>query len=191
MKKENSLISGEFVGRLKPVFRSAIEPALKQGPVQVVVANTWDQFVQDATKDVLILLYSAMAPQIAKTLDAYRELATQITDKSAPETSSAQALLVAKMDLDQNDLPDPGYLANVANQSALFFKSRSKNTPLRYKGPFELAELLRFVEEAIKPIGKIQKEEKIELWKTLILLFSYSISKMVSDFVEKLISIYR
>ena len=51
-------LSFAFQGKIAPKYKSEKPPRKNNGPVKIVVANTFQQIVGDKTKDVLIEFYA-------------------------------------------------------------------------------------------------------------------------------------
>lgn len=51
-------INDFFDGKLKPYLMSAEVPEKNDGPMKIVVSQTWSEIVGDTSKDVLTMYYS-------------------------------------------------------------------------------------------------------------------------------------
>uniref|UniRef100_A0A8C9XYJ7 protein disulfide-isomerase n=1 Tax=Sander lucioperca TaxID=283035 RepID=A0A8C9XYJ7_SANLU len=86
-----------FAGRLKRYIKSEAVPERNAAAVKVVVAESFDEVVNDPEKDVLIQFYSRSCPHCKKLEPVYRELAeTLISDPN---------IVIAKMNAADNDVP--------------------------------------------------------------------------------------
>uniref|UniRef100_A0A3B5MWW0 Protein disulfide isomerase family A, member 8 n=1 Tax=Xiphophorus couchianus TaxID=32473 RepID=A0A3B5MWW0_9TELE len=113
-----------FAGRLKRYIRSE--------PVQVVVAESFDDIVNDPNKDVLIQFYSPSCPHCKKLEPVYRELAETLY--------SDPNVVVAKMNAVNNDVP-LGY--DVQFPTIYFAPVGKKDDP----GARELKDFLKFLKQ--------------------------------------------
>ncbi|XP_028282159.1 protein disulfide-isomerase A3-like [Parambassis ranga] len=124
-----------FAGRLKRYVKSEPVPEQNTAAVKVVVAETFDDIVNNPDKDVLIQFYSPSCPHCKKLEPAYRELAhTLYTD---------QNIVIAKMNAVDNDVP-LGY--DVQGYPTIYLAPVGrKDEPMRYEGGRELQDFLRFL----------------------------------------------
>lgn len=128
-----------FAGRLKRYVKSEPVPAVNKGPVKVVVADSFNEIVNDQEKDVLIEFYAPWCGHCKKLEPKYFELAEQLL--------SEPSVVVAKMDATANDIP-VGY--DVPGYPTIYFSARGrKGDPKRYDGPREVKEMLNFVKKEI------------------------------------------
>ncbi|KAM9386400.1 protein disulfide-isomerase A3-like [Pholidichthys leucotaenia] len=124
-----------FADRLKRYVKSEPVPERNSGAVKVVVAETFDEVVNDPEKDVLIQFYSPTCPHCKKLEPVYRELADKL--------KSDHNVVIAKMNARDNDIPlnydvqgfPTIYLAPVGR----------KDEPIRYEGSRELRDFLQFL----------------------------------------------
>ncbi|XP_029022462.1 protein disulfide isomerase family A, member 8 [Betta splendens] len=124
-----------FAGRLKRYVRSEPVPEHSASAVKVVVAESFDDVVNDPEKDVLIQFYSPSCPHCKKLEPVYRELADVLLSDSR--------IIIAKMNAVDNDIP-LGY--DVQGYPTLYFAPMGKkDEPIRYEGGREFKDLLNFV----------------------------------------------
>lgn len=124
-----------FAGRLKRYVKSEPVPEKNSAAVQVVVAESFDDVVNDPDKDVLIQFYSPSCPHCKKLEPVYREL--------ADELSSDPSIVVSKMNAADNDVP-LGY--DVQGYPTIYFApAGKKDEPIRYEGGRELKDFLKFI----------------------------------------------
>eukprot|EP00064_Thunnus_orientalis_P017887 superscaffoldBa00003929_g17973 len=128
-----------FAGRLKRFIKSEPVPERNTAAVKVVVAESFDDIVNDPDKDVLIQFYSPSCPHCKKLEPVYRELAdTLYTDPN---------IVIAKMNAVDNDIPT-GY--DVQGYPTIYFAPVGKKSePIRYKGGRELKDFLRFLKREV------------------------------------------
>ncbi|XP_033830837.2 protein disulfide isomerase family A, member 8 [Periophthalmus magnuspinnatus] len=124
-----------FSGRLKRFIKSEPVPEKNPGPVKVVVAESFAEIVDDPNKDALILFYSPLCQHCKKLEPVYAQLASEL--------SSDPDVVVAKMNAADNDVP-LGY--DVQGFPTIYFAAIGrKDDPVRYEGPREVKDLLKFV----------------------------------------------
>ncbi|XP_036418541.1 protein disulfide isomerase family A, member 8 [Colossoma macropomum] len=124
-----------FAGRLKRYIKSEPVPANNNGPVKVVVADTFEEIVNDPEKDVLIEFYAPWCGHCKKLEPKYTEL--------GQELSSDPSIVIAKMDATANDVPQ-GY--DVQGFPTIYFvPAGRKDDPKRYEGPREMKDFLSFL----------------------------------------------
>ncbi|KAL6457538.1 hypothetical protein MHYP_G00345010 [Metynnis hypsauchen] len=124
-----------FAGRLKRYIKSEPVPANNNGPVKVVVADSFEEIVNDPEKDVLIEFYAPWCGHCKKLEPKYTEL--------GQELSSDPSIVIAKMDATANDVPQ-GY--DVQGFPTIYFvPAGRKDEPKRYEGPREVKDFISFL----------------------------------------------
>ncbi|CAI5644618.1 protein disulfide isomerase family A, member 8 isoform X4 [Oreochromis niloticus] len=112
-----------FAGRLKRYIKSEPIPEKNSGAVKVVVAESFDQVVNDPDKGVLIQFFSPSCPHCKKLEPVYGELADTL--RSDPK------IVIAKMNAVANDVP-LGY--DVQGFPTIYFAPVGrKDEPVRYQ----------------------------------------------------------
>ncbi|XP_053302867.1 protein disulfide-isomerase A3 [Pleuronectes platessa] len=133
-----------FAGRLKRYVKSEPVPERNTAAVKVVVAETFDDIVNDPDKNVLIQFYSPSCPHCKKLEPVYRELAETIF--------SDTNIVIAKMNAVENDVP-LGF--DVQGYPTIYFAALGKkDEPLRYEGGRELKDFLKFLKREASPGSK-------------------------------------
>lgn len=131
-------VNSYLAGEVKPKFKSANAPKKNNGPVKVVVANTFDKIVMDETKDVLIEFYAPWCGHCKKLDPVYKKLGKKFKDNNE--------IVIAKMDAIANDVPNGKY--KVEGFPTLYWAPKnSKDDPEKYAGGRELDDLLKYVKE--------------------------------------------
>ncbi|KAJ8335149.1 hypothetical protein SKAU_G00407880 [Synaphobranchus kaupii] len=126
-----------FAGRLKRYLKSESVPESNSGPVKVVVAETFEEIVNDAEKDVLIEFYAPWCGHCKSLEPKYTELGEQL--------SGDPNIVIAKMDATANDVPT-GY--DVQGFPTIYFvPAGKKDTPKRYEGAREVKDFLTFLKK--------------------------------------------
>ncbi|XP_067266902.1 protein disulfide isomerase family A, member 8 isoform X2 [Chanodichthys erythropterus] len=142
-KSLESFLEDYFAGRLKRYVKSEPVPAKNNGPVKVVVADTFEQIVNDPEKDVLIEFYAPWCGHCKKLEPKYTELGEQLY--------SDPNIVIAKMDATANDVPQ-GY--DVQGFPTIYFAAAGrKDEPKRYEGAREVKDFIGFLKrEASNPL---------------------------------------
>uniref|UniRef100_A0A8C9RFC2 Protein disulfide-isomerase n=1 Tax=Scleropages formosus TaxID=113540 RepID=A0A8C9RFC2_SCLFO len=141
-----------FAGKLKRFLKSEPRPENNNGPVKVVVAETFEEIVNDPTKDVLIEFYAPWCGHCKNLEPKYTELGEQLADD--------HNIVIAKMDATANDVPS-NY--DVQGFPTIYFaKAGMKDSPMPYEGAREVKDLLSFLkkEATHPPILKREDEEQ-------------------------------
>ena len=82
-------------GKLKPDLRSAPEP-VQDADAYTLVGSSWDRVVMDPAKDVFVFYYAPYCQQCAEFAPEWDALARSVKSNSN--------IVVAKMNLDQNEI---------------------------------------------------------------------------------------
>ncbi|KAL2161469.1 hypothetical protein VTH06DRAFT_8031 [Thermothelomyces fergusii] len=140
----------DFVaGKIEPSIKSEPIPEKQEGPVTVVVANSYNDIVLDDSKDVLIEFYApwcghckALAPKYEKLGSLYS--ASEFKDK----------VVIAKIDATANDVPDDiqGF------PTIKLYPAGDKANPVTYSGSRTVEDLIKFVAENGKYKASISEE---------------------------------
>lgn len=129
-------------GRLAPaVLSEPLPPTAPQGggegssPVTKVVANSFGSVVLDDSRDVLIYYHRDDCP--------YCQALNPVYESIAAAYGSLDKVVVAKMDIMRNDVPeDIPYIPYVK-----LYKAGDKAHSLLYQGPRTFQEIVKFVKE--------------------------------------------
>jgi len=109
-------------GKLTAKVKSQEIPATQTEAVYTLVGKTFDEIVNDNTKDVLVEFYAPWCGHCKNLAPKYEELAKSF--KSHP------SVVIAKIDSTENDTP-----AEIKGfPTLLFYPSNAKSTPLTFKG---------------------------------------------------------
>ncbi|CAB1351060.1 unnamed protein product [Coregonus sp. 'balchen'] len=113
-----------FAGRLKRYIKSEPIPEKNKGPVKVVVAESFEEIVNDPEKDVLIEFYAPWCGHCKSLEPKYKELAEQ-------------------MDATANDVPQ-GF--DVQGFPTIYFaQAGKKDQPKRYEGAREVKDIIKYL----------------------------------------------
>ncbi|KAE8618060.1 hypothetical protein XENTR_v10009261 [Xenopus tropicalis] len=148
-----------FDGKLKRYMKSEAIPESNDGPVKVVVAENFDEIVNDDSKDVLIEFYAPWCGHCKNLEPKYKELGEKLGDDPN--------IVIAKMDATANDVPSQYEVRGFP--TIYFTPAGSKQKPKRYEGGREVSDFLSYlkkeatnppvVKEDEKPKKKKKKEE--------------------------------
>jgi protein disulfide isomerase family A protein 3 len=147
-------------GKLKPYIKSEPVPESNDGPVKVVVGSTFNEIVNDPTKDVLIEFYAPWCGHCKSLAPKYEELATKLKEETD--------IVIAKMDATANDVPKP---YEVRGFPTIYYAPKgSKSSPQTFEGGREVDDFIKFLaKESTEPLsgytrdGKKVKGKKTEL----------------------------
>uniref|UniRef100_A0A6Q2Y5Y7 Protein disulfide-isomerase n=1 Tax=Esox lucius TaxID=8010 RepID=A0A6Q2Y5Y7_ESOLU len=144
-----------FAGRLKRYIKSEPIPEKNKGPVKVVVAESFEEIVNDPEKDVLIEFYAPWCGHCKSLEPKYKELAEQLY--------SDPNIVIAKMDATANDVPQ-GF--DVQGFPTIYFsRAGKKDQPLRYEGAREVKDFIKFLKREASHVPVISGEEKKTFFK--------------------------
>ncbi|KAM6973657.1 protein disulfide isomerase family A, member 8 [Aplochiton taeniatus] len=131
-----------FAGQLKRYIKSEPIPEKNNGPIKVVVADSFEEIVHNPEKDVLIEFYAPWCGHCKSLEPKYRELAEQL--------HADPNIVIAKMDASSNDVPH-GY--DVQGFPTIYFSGGGrKDQPKRYEGVREVKDFINFLKrEASQP----------------------------------------
>uniref|UniRef100_A0A8C5NUF4 Protein disulfide-isomerase n=1 Tax=Jaculus jaculus TaxID=51337 RepID=A0A8C5NUF4_JACJA len=138
-----------FDGSLKRYLKSEPIPESNDGPVKVVVAENFDEIVNNEDKDVLIEFYAPWCGHCKNLEPKYKELGEKF--------SKDPNIVIAKMDATANDVPSP---YEVSGFPTIYFSPANKKLkPKKYEGSHELNDFISCLQrEATNP--PIIQEEK-------------------------------
>ncbi|XP_026875534.2 protein disulfide isomerase family A, member 8 [Electrophorus electricus] len=134
-KSLERFLEDHFAERLKRYIKSEPVPIKNNGPVKVVVADTFEELVNDPEKDVLIEFYAPWCGHCKKLEPKYTKL--------GEELSSDPNIVIAKMDATANDVPQ-GY--DVQGFPTIYLvPAGRKDEPKRYEGVHEVKDFISFL----------------------------------------------
>ncbi|CDJ61059.1 hypothetical protein, conserved [Eimeria maxima] len=132
-----------------PVAVSQPAPTTNDGPVKVVVGDTFKSQVLDSGKDVLLLVYAPWCGHCKKLEPTYEEFAKLVAESK----SANEALVVAKMDGSANRLPDEKY--KVTGFPTVWFFKKGSDTPIEFMGERTANGLASFVQQHSSVSGRL------------------------------------
>lgn len=142
-KSLEKFLEDYFAKRLKRYVKSEPIPESNDGPVKVLVADTFDAIVNDPEKDVLVEFYAPWCGHCKNLEPKYKELGEKL--------SGNPNIVIAKMDATANDVP-PNY--DVQGFPTIYFvPSGQKDQPRRYEGGREVNDFITYLKkEATNPL---------------------------------------
>ncbi|KAK9173188.1 Thioredoxin family protein [Cryptosporidium meleagridis] len=125
-------------GMVNITYHSQVTPSKQNGPVFVLVGNTFKEIVYDSTRDVLVLFYTPWCGH-CKTFDPiYNEVANIVKSKTN--------VLVAKIDMSANFIPDDQIGRKIFRFPTIkLYKKREKANPIDFDGEREVNSILDFI----------------------------------------------
>jgi protein disulfide-isomerase A1 len=126
-----------LAGELEPTIKSEEIPADNNGPVKVIVAKSFDQIVNDATKDVLVEFYAPWCGHCKQLAPIYEEVGQAL--------SGVSSVVVAKIDATSNDVNPK--LGIRGFPTLKLFTANNKNQPIDYEGERTKEDLIQFIQD--------------------------------------------
>lgn len=148
-----------FDGKLKRYLKSEPIPQNNDGPVKVIVAENFDEIVNDDSKDVLIEFYAPWCGHCKNLEPKYKELGEKLVNDPN--------IVIAKMDATANDVPSNYEVRGFP--TIYFAPAGSKQSPKRYEGGREVSDFLSYLKKeatnppVVKDDEKPKKKKKEEL----------------------------
>ncbi|PFH32933.1 protein disulfide-isomerase domain-containing protein [Besnoitia besnoiti] len=116
-------------------------PSENNGPVKVIVRDTFDSEVLKSDKDVLLEVYAPWCGHCKKLEPVYEAFAQH----AAKSPSAAKNLVVAKMDGTQNKLDSADF--QWSGFPTIWFIKKGSGKPIKHIGGRSARDLLKFVQE--------------------------------------------
>ncbi|KAK5048181.1 hypothetical protein LTR84_005851 [Exophiala bonariae] len=125
-------------GTLEPSIKSEPIPEKQEGPVTVVVANSYKDIVLDDSKDVLIEFYAPWCGHCKSLAPIYEKLAELYTGSDL-----SSKVTIAKVDATLNDVPDEisGF------PTIKLYPAGAKDSPVEFSGARTLEDLATFIKD--------------------------------------------
>jgi protein disulfide isomerase family A protein 3 len=144
-------------GKLKPYLKSEPVPEDNTGGVKTVVAENFDEIVNDPSRDVLIEFYAPWCGHCKSLAPKYDELGEKLIND--------ETVTIAKMDATANDVPKQ---YTVKGFPTIYYAPKnSKDNPKKYEGAREVNDFLKWLaKESTDGLqkydrkGKAKKEKK-------------------------------
>jgi len=141
-------------GSLMPTVKSEATPEKNDGPVKIVVGNTWDQMVMDPTKDVMVEIYAPWCGHCKTLAPKYEKLGEEFKD--------TPSVVIAKIDGTENDFPYEvkGF------PTIVFYPANDKANPIAYDGERNEAGMAKFIRAHGSTLKTAEKLEEVGAEKT-------------------------
>lgn len=140
-----------LAGEVEQYLKSEAVPESNDGPVKVVVAKTFDEIVNDDSKDVLIEFYAPWCGHCKNLEPKYKELGEKLSDDDN--------IVIAKMDATANDVPSPFQVSGFP--TIYWAPAGGKDNPKKYQGGREVTDFLDYIKkEATNPVNIEEEEEE-------------------------------
>jgi protein disulfide-isomerase A4 len=123
-------------GKIKPYLKSAKAPKNNNGPVKIVVSNEFDKIVMEKGKEVLIEFYAPWCGHCKQLEPIYKKLG-KFYEKE-------DSLIIAKMDLTANDIPNEAF-PEVTGFPTIFYVDKENNIE-KYESGRDLASFKAFID---------------------------------------------
>lgn len=134
----DAFVKSFLAGSLQATVKSEEIPTTNNGPVSIMVANSYEDIVMDSNKDVLVYFHRPDCPYCNAMNPVYDTLGNMYMP---PER--ADKVTIAKMDILQNDLfEDIPYVPFIK-----LYKAGEKGNPVTYSGDRSVKDLVGFVKE--------------------------------------------
>ncbi|KAJ8247491.1 hypothetical protein GJAV_G00247020 [Gymnothorax javanicus] len=139
-----------FDGSLKRYLKSEPIPESNDGPVKVLVAENFEEIVNDEDKDVLIEFYAPWCGHCKSLEPKYKELGEKLMDDPN--------IVIAKMDATANDVPSP---YEVRGFPTIYFSpAGKKESPKRYEGGREVSDFISYLKKEASHTPVIKQDKK-------------------------------
>ncbi|KAG0371310.1 protein disulfide-isomerase precursor [Gamsiella multidivaricata] len=151
IEKIKSLAEGVLEGTIEPSIKSEPIPETNDGPVKVVVANTYKEIVENQDKDVLIEFYAPWCGHCKNLAPIYEELG---------ELYKGSDIVIAKLDATANDLPSDVPF-QIQGFPTIKFRKAGSTEYVDYSGNRSKEDFVKFIgENAVNKFDVKVEEEK-------------------------------
>ncbi|KAF9289836.1 protein disulfide-isomerase precursor, partial [Mortierella alpina] len=135
----------------EPPMKSEAVPETNDGPVKVVVANTYEQIVEDKDKDVMIEFYAPWCGFCKMLAPVYEEVG---------KVYQGSNIVLAKMDATANDLPKALPFA-VSGYPTIKFRKAGSTEYIDYNGERTKEGFMEFLSQnAVNKLGEVNNDTK-------------------------------
>jgi len=146
-----SFVKDFLGGKVKLYVKSDPIPTSNDGPVTVVVGQTFNEIVMDPKKDVLIEFYAPWCGHCKNLEPIFNSLGEEIKKEY-------EGVVIAKMDATSNDATHSQYKAS-GYPTILFAPAGGKDSPISYSGERKVKDFVDFLKKNAKMMKKNDSKE--------------------------------
>ncbi|PXF40945.1 Protein disulfide-isomerase [Gracilariopsis chorda] len=128
-----------IAGKIKPAIKSEAVPEENDGPVYVVVGDSWSDIVEDKTKDVMVAQVAEWCGHCAKLKPVYKKVATEL------QKAGIEHVKLAMMEATENDAPDEFKARGFP--TIHFFKAGEEQTGIEFDGDRSSKGIIEWIKE--------------------------------------------
>jgi len=142
-------------GDVPQYVRSERPPKKNDGPVKVVTGQTFNEIVNDPTKDVFVEFYAPWCGHCKALEPKWKELGEKVKNN--------EDVVIAKIDATSNDFDREKW--KVSGYPTVYFRPAAKSStgklpsPELYEGPREVDDLYKFLKSNAKSMKKNKKNK--------------------------------
>ncbi|CAG8824714.1 5296_t:CDS:2, partial [Cetraspora pellucida] len=135
-----TFVSKFVKGEIPPSVKSEPIPETNDGPVTILVADTFDEIVYDKTKDVLVEFYAPWCGHCKKLSPIWDKLGKAYSN-------SKNKIIIAKIDATANDIPSKSSFKVAGFPTIKLFKAGDKEEKeiVDYQGDRTLENFIEFI----------------------------------------------
>jgi len=141
-------VNDYLAGSLKPYIKSEPVPETNDGPVTVVVGETFNDLVLNNDKDVLIEFYAPWCGHCKSLAPKWEELGRKVQD--------VDTLVIAKIDATANDFPRHKF--EVRGFPSIFLKT-ANGAIKKYDGNREPEDFIKYLKANVSHKFELSEEE--------------------------------
>ncbi|CAI7722154.1 protein disulfide-isomerase, putative [Plasmodium vivax] len=153
----------DYLNEKKHFYRKsekALPDEFNHGYIKIIVADTYDEYVFDSTKHVVVLYYAPWCGHCYKFEPVYREIGKRLKLYGNKFKDYNNDVVIAKIDAVNNeiyDVPIEGY------PTIYLYTKENKKAPIRYRGPRTVESIISWICEKTNTDIDIQKFRNINL----------------------------
>jgi len=136
-------------GDMPPTIKSEPIPEDNSGPVKTLVANNFNEIVNDKAKNVFVEFYAPWCGHCKKLAPIFEELGTAF--------KSADNIVIAKIDATANDVNPKFGIKGFPTLK--LFTAADKDHPVEYNGDRSLSDMTSFIQQNTGAVAATDKDE--------------------------------
>eukprot|EP00183_Erythrolobus_madagascarensis_P004319 CAMPEP_0185857626 /NCGR_PEP_ID=MMETSP1354-20130828/29597_1 /TAXON_ID=708628 /ORGANISM="Erythrolobus madagascarensis, Strain CCMP3276" /LENGTH=487 /DNA_ID=CAMNT_0028559897 /DNA_START=58 /DNA_END=1521 /DNA_ORIENTATION=+ len=129
----NKILRGDFA----PPRKSAPKPEKQEGPVINIVGDTWEEIVEDKTKNVLVMQMAPWCGHCKKLKPTW--------EKIAGDLAADESVVIAMMDATENDAPVE--VKAKGFPTVHFYPAGEDQKPIAYSGDRSEEDIVKFIKD--------------------------------------------